>query len=318
MSNTIDPLVPFMNHVEALLVSIQLTHQPVGGGGEPATSNISKGSSTLSQERLISLLQLECNLLSKLAKLYQSDDLLMILTKDDDNEACKTSRVPKFTAENPSLGNKTSCDSMASVLLLPSLLILRQSNSQIQRYIHDSDKAITPTTNLALQSMYYKCVECSANVISSFFDTILLRTAAAAQPRPHNTLIIQCLISCATAPYNSYYKEDSSQALEHLLGVTDSLIKALASLLQHASSSSPLGWMIHSEMDGTLVARLAQMCLDAALPQEQSSSTIASKYEATATSLRAIQTLLLLLQITPFPKTWQRLFPGSFSVGFTT
>jgi hypothetical protein len=311
-----------MNHIEALLVSIRLTHQPVGGEGEAPTSNISKGSSTLGQERLISLLQLECDLLSKLAKLYQSNDLLMILTKDDDNEACMTGRIPKFTSNNPSLGNKTSCDSIASVLLLPSLLILRRSSSQIKRYVHDSDEATTSTTNLALQSMYYKCVECSAHVISSFFDTILLRTVDAttnkttAQPRPQNTLIIQCLISCATAPYSSYYNEDSSQALEHLLGVTDSLINALASLLQHASSSYPLGWMINSEMDGTLVARLAQMCLDAALPQEHSSSTFASKYEATATSLRAIQTLQLLLQVTPFPKTWQRLFPGSFSVGF--
>lgn len=316
------PLAPFMNHIEALLVSIPLTHQPVGDGGGTATSN-SKGSSTFSQERVMSLLQLECTLLSKLAKLYQSNDLLIMLDQEDDNddEACKRSRIHKVKSDNPSLGNKLSRDNVASVLLLPSLLILRQSNSQIQRYFHESDEATAPTTKLALQSMYYKCMECSANVISSFFDTILRNASinkTTSQPTPNDTIVMQCLISCATAPYKPDHNEDCSQALDHFLGITDSLINALASLLQHASSSYQLGEMINSEINGTLVARLAQMCLDAALPQQQSSSLCTRKYEATATSLRAIQTLQLLLQVTPFPKTWQRLFPGCFSVGSPT
>ena len=290
--------------IQALLSVIQVTH--------PTTSKTT-ATAILTQERLLSLLKLEYDLLCKLA------DTLLSMEEGD----VFTSTVDE---EESAVMHHSFLSEMANILLLPSLIILK-TKQPISLNNPKEKEETSLTTQLALHSMYCKCMEGAANVMSSFFDATLGNNRQ--QRQKHNrlvqqlqydvnpTIVLQCLITCATAVPCSYETttttttttdppNNNRQSETTLESVTYALIQAMSSLLNVSKS---IGSKIAAEMDGTLLARLAQICLDAA-----TNNTRKEVSTTNTTTLHAIQTLQLLIQVTPFPKAWQRLFPGCFSV----
>lgn len=297
-----NPLI-LTQQIQALLSVIQVTHP----------SSKTTATAIPSQERLLSLLKLEYDLLSKLADTLSSMEEEDVFTSTVDEEESVVIHH-SFLSE------------MANILLLPSLIILK-SKQPIYLNNHKEEEETSLTAQLALQSMYCKCMEGAANVMSSFFDATLhnnrqqrQKNNSLTQQFQHDanpTIVLQCLITCATAVPCSYettaatttdHPNNNRQSETTLEPVTYALIHAVSSLLN--VSKSTLGSRIATEMDGTLLARLAQICLDAATNNSRKEVV---RTTTNTTTLHAIQTLQLLLQVTPFPKSWQRLFPGCFS-----
>lgn len=143
-----NPLI-LTQQIQALLSVIQVTHP----------SSKTTATAIPSQERLLSLLKLEYDLLSKLADTLSSMEEEDVFTSTVDEEESVVIHH-SFLSE------------MANILLLPSLIILK-SKQPIYLNNHKEEEETSLTAQLALQSMYCKCMEGAANVMSSFFDATL-------------------------------------------------------------------------------------------------------------------------------------------------